>query len=50
MRSGFGIQISLKGIFDAPTIGQLALHIEQLIIEEIEEMSEDEARQLTSEL
>jgi acyl carrier protein len=50
MRSVFGIQISLKGIFDAPTIGQLALHIEQLIIEEIEEISEDEARQLTSEL
>jgi acyl carrier protein len=47
-RAAFGVELMLLNIFQAQTIGVLATIIEQLVLEEIESMSEDEARRLAT--
>ena len=42
----FDVQLTLRALFEAATIRQVSAEIEDLIIERIEEMSEDEALQL----
>jgi acyl carrier protein len=43
IRSAFGIDLTLRTLFDAPTIAQLSREIERLIIARVESMSEEEA-------
>lgn len=40
----FGVQISLRDFFEAPTIAELSLIIEEILISELESLSEEEAQ------
>ncbi len=40
------VKLSLLGLFDAPTVAETALVIEEIMIEEVERLTEDEARRL----
>jgi amino acid adenylation domain-containing protein/FkbM family methyltransferase len=42
----FGVDLTLRKLFEAPTVRELSAEIEQLIIAKIEEMSEEEAQRL----
>ncbi len=42
----FGVDVSLRDVFDAPTVAQLSAKIERLLVEKIDAMSEDETRSL----
>jgi amino acid adenylation domain-containing protein len=46
IRNAFGIDIALRTLFDAPTIGALSQEIERLIIARVAAMSEAEAQAL----
>jgi acyl carrier protein len=48
VQESFGVELSLRQIFEAPTIGQLAASIERLICAEIETMSEEDAAHLAA--
>ncbi len=48
VREAFGVELTLLHLFDAQTIGVLATIIEQLILTEIESMSEDDALRLAT--
>jgi len=42
----FGVALSLRSLFDAPTVRQLSVEIERRIVAKLEAMSDDEARSL----
>jgi amino acid adenylation domain-containing protein len=42
----FGVDLSLRTLFQTPTVRQLSAEIEQLILAKVEAMSDDEVRQL----
>jgi len=42
----FGVDIPLRKLFEAPTVRQLSIEIEQLIVEQLEKMSDDDIRHL----
>jgi amino acid adenylation domain-containing protein len=46
IRGTFGVEMALRTLFDAPTIEQLSLEIERLIMAKIEAMTEEEAQRL----
>ena len=46
IRDAFGIELSLKTLFDAPTVGKLAAHVESLLLAKLEAMSDEEAERL----
>ncbi|HEX2270710.1 MAG TPA: non-ribosomal peptide synthetase, partial [Pyrinomonadaceae bacterium] len=46
IRNGFGVEIALRKLFDAPTVAELSSEIEQLILARVEAMSEDEVQRL----
>jgi acyl transferase domain-containing protein/acyl carrier protein len=48
LRQYFQVEISLRHIFAAPTIAELAVVIEDLLIGELEDLTEDEAEKLVS--
>ena len=48
LRGAFGIELGLRTLFDAPTIEQLALEVEQLVMARVEAMSEEEVMRLLS--
>lgn len=46
IRGAFGVELALRALFDAPTIEQLSLEIERLVLARVEAMSEDEVQRL----
>jgi amino acid adenylation domain-containing protein len=46
IRGAFGVEMALRTLFDAPTIEQLSLEIERLLMARVEAMSEDEVLRL----
>ena len=46
VRDTFGIELSLKSLFDAPTVAKLSEEVESLLLAKLEAMSEDEAQRL----
>jgi acyl carrier protein len=43
IRDRFGVELSLLGLFEAPTVAELSVEIERLIMAKLEAMSEEEA-------
>ena len=48
LRDTFGIELSLRSLFDAPTVAELSNLVESLLIAKLEAMSDDEAQRLLS--
>ena len=46
VRNLFGVELTLRNLFDAPTIAQLSARVERLLLVKLEAMSEDEAQRL----
>ena len=46
IHESFGVELSLRSIFDHPTLREMSLEIEKLIRAKLESMSEDEAQRL----
>jgi amino acid adenylation domain-containing protein len=46
VRDAFGIELTLRALFDAPTVSRLAAQIEALLVAKLESMSEEEAQRL----
>ena len=46
VRDAFGVELSLRTVFDASTISQLSAEIEKLLFAKLDAMSEEEAQQL----
>jgi amino acid adenylation domain-containing protein len=46
VREAFGVELSLRTVFDAPTIALLSAEIERLLVAKLDSMSEDEAERL----
>jgi NADP-dependent 3-hydroxy acid dehydrogenase YdfG/acyl carrier protein len=48
LRRAFQVDLPVKALFDAPTVAELSSHIKQLLIAEIEALTDEEARRLVS--
>jgi len=48
LREAFQIELSVRTLFDAPTVAELAILIKEKILAEIEQLSDEEASQLVS--
>jgi amino acid adenylation domain-containing protein len=46
MRDAFGIELSLKSLFDSPTAAELSSEVERLLIAKLEAMTDEEALRL----
>jgi len=46
LRKAFQIDLSIKALFDAPTVAELSSYIKEHVIAEIEALTDEEARQL----
>ena len=46
LRSTFAVDVRLATLFEAPTVAELALTVEMLLIEEIEKLDEQEVQEL----
>src|SRR5438270_9008501 len=46
VRDSFGIELSLRSLFDAPTVSELSTLIESLLVAKLEAMSDEEAERL----
>lgn len=43
-----GVEVSLRAVFEGPSVRELAAEVERLVLAEIEDMSEDDAEQMVS--
>jgi amino acid adenylation domain-containing protein len=46
LREIFGVEIPLRGVFEAPTVAELSAEIDRLMLAHVETMSEEEAQRL----
>jgi acyl carrier protein len=46
VRDTFSIDLSLRSLFEAPTVAELSSQIERLLLEKLEAMSEEEAHRM----
>jgi amino acid adenylation domain-containing protein len=46
VRDSFGVELSLRSLFDHPTVREMSAEIERLILAKLEAMGEDEARRV----
>ena len=46
VREAFNVELSLRRFFEAPTIAELAVAIEGKLVQEIQELSDEEAARL----
>jgi amino acid adenylation domain-containing protein len=46
IRGAFGVELGLRTLFDTPTIADLSMEIERLILAKVESMTEDEAERM----
>ena len=46
LRQAFAVDVRLTTLFEAPTVAELALTIELMLIEEIDKLDEEEVRSI----
>ena len=46
VRDSFGVELSLRTLFDGPTVAELSAQIEVALLAKLEAMSEDEAQRI----
>jgi acyl carrier protein len=46
IRDAFGVELSLRCLFDSPTVTQLSTEIERLLLAKVQSLSEEEAQQM----
>jgi amino acid adenylation domain-containing protein len=49
LRNTFGVDVTLRQLFEAPTAARLAVLVETMLVEAVDSMSEDEAKALLTE-
>ena len=49
LRNTFGVDVTLRQLFEAPTVARLAVLVETMLVEAVDSMSEDEAKALLTE-
>jgi len=46
LRDAFHVELSLRSLFDAPTVARLSAEVERLLVEKLDAMTEADARRL----
>jgi len=49
LRNSFGVDVSLRQLFESPTVALLAVLVETMLLEAVDSMSEDEAKAMLTE-